>query len=230
MGWRGGAAGFRLILDRPAGGARRPLRTHVVRTGCRSSPCRGVADRAGRRRPRRRGPERAPGRAAPGRSKGSGSRRWMIRAERGSDTGSGSNSGSGSGGATSARTFLIGDEPDGFRTVVPLETEPQKGVWTAQVGFRCTTASRRRSTLRPSPSARSDRGTASWTATTSPRTPTPASTAHRAGAELGLLPVGAARRCRCRAGHRGGPADRPASPRTATTRSPSEHDQDPDRV
>ena len=55
-----------------------------------------------------------------GGSSGSGPRQWMIRAERGSDTGS--NPGSGSGGATSARTFLIGDEPDGFRTVVPLET------------------------------------------------------------------------------------------------------------
>ena len=74
-----------------------------------------------------------------GGSSGSGPRQWMIRAERGSDTGS--NPDSGSGGAISARTFLIGDEPDGFRTVVPLETEPQKGVWTAQVGFRCTTAS-----------------------------------------------------------------------------------------
>ena len=41
--------------------------------------------------------------------------------------------------APPARTFLIGDEPD-VPHRIPLETEPQK-VWTAQVGFRCTTAS-----------------------------------------------------------------------------------------
>lgn len=168
-----------------------------------------------------------------GGSSGSGSRQWMIRAERGSDTGSGSNSGSGSGSAASARTFLIGDEPDGFRTVVPLETEPQKGVWTAQVGFRCTTAS-----LPFNPQALAVGEVRSWDgvmdgndfasdANTSEHCLT-----ERGTAELGLLLAGAALAV---AGAVLGIVvvlRRPARfPEDGDDPVPtSEHDQDPDRV
>jgi hypothetical protein len=47
----------------------------------------------------------------------------------------------GAGPAEAPTTFLFGSEPGGFRTVVPLDAVPERGVWTAQVGFRCTTAS-----------------------------------------------------------------------------------------
>lgn len=57
----------------------------------------------------------------------SGSRQWLIRRE------------SGSGAEPSS--FVVGAETDGFRTVVPLESEVDDGVWTVQVGFACTTAS-----------------------------------------------------------------------------------------
>ena len=60
-----------------------------------------------------------------GGGRGSGSRQWLIRRD----------------GKELHSTFLIGSEPDGFRTVVPLEVPPESDVWTAQVGFRCTTAS-----------------------------------------------------------------------------------------
>jgi hypothetical protein len=58
---------------------------------------------------------------------GSGARQWLIRRD-------------GDGGE-SPTTFLMGAEPDGFRTVVALDAVPETGVWTAQVGFSCTTAS-----------------------------------------------------------------------------------------
>ncbi|UDY34683.1 hypothetical protein [Dermatobacter hominis] len=62
-----------------------------------------------------------------GGGRGSGSRQWLIQrdAEGGEDP----------------TTFLVGSEPEGFRTVVPLDGVPDSDVWTAQVGFRCTTAS-----------------------------------------------------------------------------------------
>ena len=61
-----------------------------------------------------------------GGGRGSGARQWLIRHEEG---------------GADPSTFVIGAEPDGFRTVVPLETPPESDVWTAQVGFSCTTAS-----------------------------------------------------------------------------------------
>lgn len=60
-----------------------------------------------------------------GGNRGSGSRQWLIARE-----GPGTHS-----------TFVIGAQPQGFRSVVPLRAAPDKDVWTAQVGFRCTTAS-----------------------------------------------------------------------------------------
>jgi hypothetical protein len=60
-----------------------------------------------------------------GGSRATGSRRWFIQRD-GSDV---------------HRTFPAGSEPSGFRTVTPLEVVPVDGTWTAQVGFRCTTAS-----------------------------------------------------------------------------------------
>ncbi len=60
-----------------------------------------------------------------GGSRGTGSQQWLIaRSGRGHPS-----------------TFVVGSEPEGFRTVVGLRTPPAKDVWTAQVGFRCTTAS-----------------------------------------------------------------------------------------
>ena len=166
-----------------------------------------------------------------GGSSGSGPRQWMIRAERGSDTGS--NPDSGSGGAISARTFLIGDEPDGFRTVVPLETQPQKGVWTAQVGFRCTTAS-----LPFNPQALAVGEVRSWDGVMDGNDfAADANTGEhclteRGSAELGLLLVGAALAV---AGAVLGIVvvlRRPARfPEDGDDPVPtSEHDQDPDRV
>ncbi len=61
-----------------------------------------------------------------GAGRASGSRQWLIRHEDG---------------GASPSTFVMGAEAQGFRTVVPLDVPPEKGVWTAQVGFRCTTAS-----------------------------------------------------------------------------------------
>ena len=58
---------------------------------------------------------------------GSGVRRWLIRRD--------------DAGGESPATFLLGSEPQGFRTVVALGEAPESGVWTAQVGFECTTAS-----------------------------------------------------------------------------------------
>ena len=60
-----------------------------------------------------------------GGSQGSGSRRWLIQRD----------------GSGSPSTFPAGQEPEGFRTVTELDRPPAKGTWTAQVGFRCTTAS-----------------------------------------------------------------------------------------
>lgn len=60
-----------------------------------------------------------------GGGRGSGSRQWLIRRD----------------GKGTHTTFLVGAEPAGFRTVVPLESPPEAEVWTAQVGFSCTTAS-----------------------------------------------------------------------------------------
>jgi hypothetical protein len=65
-----------------------------------------------------------------GGGRGSGSRRWLI--QRDADA---------RGDGEDPTTFLIGSEPSGFRTVVPLDEAPVSGVWTAQVGFECTTAS-----------------------------------------------------------------------------------------
>ena len=61
-----------------------------------------------------------------GGGRGSGSRRWLIQRD---------------GAGEDPTTFLLGSEPGGFRTVVRLDAVPESGVWTAQVGFRCTTAS-----------------------------------------------------------------------------------------
>jgi hypothetical protein len=60
-----------------------------------------------------------------GGDRASGSRRWFIQRD----------------GSGVHRTFPVGSEPEGFRTVTPLDAPPAKGTWTAQVGFRCTTAS-----------------------------------------------------------------------------------------
>lgn len=60
-----------------------------------------------------------------GGGRGSGSRQWLIVRD-----GDGVHS-----------TFVIGSRPSGFRTVVELGATPTKDTWTAQVGFRCTTAS-----------------------------------------------------------------------------------------
>lgn len=60
-----------------------------------------------------------------GGSRGTGARRWFIQRD-----GSGTHS-----------SFPVGAQPDGFRTVTELTVEPTKDTWTAQVGFRCTTAS-----------------------------------------------------------------------------------------
>lgn len=59
-------------------------------------------------------------------SAGSGAQEWLIRR---------------SGTTSNPSTFVMGSEPKGFRTVAALASQPVKGVWTAQVGFRCTTAS-----------------------------------------------------------------------------------------
>lgn len=61
-----------------------------------------------------------------GGGRAAGSRQWLIRHEDG---------------GSSPSTFVVGAEAQGFRTVVPLESPPADGVWTAQVGFSCTTAS-----------------------------------------------------------------------------------------
>lgn len=75
-----------------------------------------------------------PDRAAPsvrsvgllqGGGNGSGSRQWLIARD----------------GEVDHSTFVVGSRPVGFRTVVELGSPAAKGVWTAQVGFRCTTAS-----------------------------------------------------------------------------------------
>ncbi len=63
-----------------------------------------------------------------GGGRGSGSRQWLIRRD-------------GAAPDEAPTTFLIGSEPEGFRTVVELDAVPESDVWTAQVGFRCTTAS-----------------------------------------------------------------------------------------
>lgn len=60
-----------------------------------------------------------------GGNRGSGSRQWLIARD----------------GAGTHSTFVIGAQPKGFRTVVPLRAALDKDVWTAQVGFRCTAAS-----------------------------------------------------------------------------------------
>jgi hypothetical protein len=60
-----------------------------------------------------------------GGSQGSGTRRWLIQRN-----GSGDHA-----------SFTVGVAPSGFRTVTPLDAPPAKDTWTAQVGFRCTTAS-----------------------------------------------------------------------------------------
>lgn len=60
-----------------------------------------------------------------GGDQGTGSRQWLITRD-----GNGVHS-----------TFVMGSEPAGFRTVVGLDAVVAKDVWTAQVGFRCTTAS-----------------------------------------------------------------------------------------
>ncbi len=59
-------------------------------------------------------------------SAGSGSREWLIRR---SSTDS------------SPSTFVMGSDPKSFRTIVALAAQPVDGVWTAQVGFHCGTAS-----------------------------------------------------------------------------------------
>lgn len=60
-----------------------------------------------------------------GGNRGTGSQEWLIARD----------------GAGAPSTFVVGDRPEGFRTVVELSEPPVKDVWTAQVGFRCTTAS-----------------------------------------------------------------------------------------
>ncbi len=59
-------------------------------------------------------------------SASSGAREWLIRR-----TSTDSN----------PSTFVMGSEPDGFRTIAALSAQPAEGVWTAQVGFTCNTAS-----------------------------------------------------------------------------------------
>jgi hypothetical protein len=65
-----------------------------------------------------------------GGARGTGSRRWFVQREwvAGSS-------------ADGRSTFPLGQEPPGFRTVTELEAQPTTDTWTAQVGFRCTTAS-----------------------------------------------------------------------------------------
>jgi hypothetical protein len=60
-----------------------------------------------------------------GGNRATGSRRWFIDRN----------------GPGVHRTFPVGSEPSGFRTITPLGAAPVDGTWTAQVGFRCTTAS-----------------------------------------------------------------------------------------
>ena len=60
-----------------------------------------------------------------GGGRGTGARRWSIQ-RAGDDV---------------HQTFPAGVEPAGFRTVTELAAPPTQGTWTAQVGFRCTTAS-----------------------------------------------------------------------------------------
>ena len=60
-----------------------------------------------------------------GGSRGTGARRWFIQRD-----GSGTHA-----------SFPVGAQPAGFRTLTELTVEPTKDTWTAQVGFRCTTAS-----------------------------------------------------------------------------------------
>lgn len=60
-----------------------------------------------------------------GGGRGTGSRQWLITRN----------------GDVDHSTFVVGSTPAGFRTIVQLDEAPVKDVWTAQVGFRCTTAS-----------------------------------------------------------------------------------------
>lgn len=60
-----------------------------------------------------------------GGGRGTGSRRWFIQRD----------------GSGNPSSFPVGSRPAGFRTVTELTAAPSTGTWTAQVGFRCTTAS-----------------------------------------------------------------------------------------
>lgn len=77
-------------------------------------------------------------------------------------------------------TFVVGSTPSGFREVVGLDEPPVKDVWTAQVGFRCTTAS-----LPFSPATIAVGEVRSWDGVVDGRTFAAATTTERCATERG---------------------------------------------